>query len=55
MWTEHELLQSHHHNANVVTDVDLQAGFASGMTDVHVDVQFVDRSWQRQIATYVDE
>jgi len=54
MWTQNGLLQSHHHNANVVMDVDLDAEAATGMTDVHVHVQFADRSWQRQIATYVD-
>ncbi len=54
MWAAHGLLQSHHHNANAVVDVDVEAGTATGMTDVHVNVQFADRSWQRQIATYVD-
>lgn len=54
MWIEHGMLQSHHHNANAVIDVDLGAAVANGMTDVHVNVQLADRSWQRQIATYVD-
>ncbi len=52
MWTEYGILQSHHHNANAVVDIDGDVG--TGMTDVHVNVQLADRSWQRQIATYVD-
>lgn len=54
MWAEHGLLQSHHHNANAAVDIELDAGMATGLTDVHVNVQLADRSWQRQIATYVD-
>lgn len=52
MWAEQGLVQSHHHNANVVIDIDGQT--ATGLTDVHVNVQRRDRSWQRQIASYVD-
>ncbi len=40
MWMKHGLLQSRHHNADAIVDIDLHPGVASGITDV----QQADRS-----------
>jgi len=40
MWMKHGLLQSRHHNADAIDDIDLHPGVASGITDV----QQADRS-----------
>ncbi|MBA3289296.1 MAG: nuclear transport factor 2 family protein [Acidimicrobiia bacterium] len=54
MWEEPELRQSHHHNANSVIDIDIGGDVATGMTDVHVNVELGDHTWQRFTATYID-